>query len=166
MKNKKWKRNNKCSRLTVPSGPNTIGRSSSHPNVATISFEDLSSVSVGILAACCGELSSCPLVLIARLGVPSLMGRGPRAGIISLSVIHIAIFISLHQSILSMVQLQAGGFWFSSSGSKLKARAPAILKATHQGEGNETCYIHARLQGCKSCLTTSILPELGQTYGT
>ena len=146
------KKENNCSRLT------SIGKSSSHPNDATISFKDLSSTTDPTSRGFRHQPSR------LRSGVPYMMGRGSWAGIISLGVIHIAIFHSLHESILSMVQLQPGGFWFSSSGSKLNARAPAILKATNQGEGNETCYIHARLQGCKSCLTTQFLPgsEVGQ----
>ena len=50
-----------CSQLT------SIDKSSSHPSDATISFEDLSSTTdpgSSALAACCGEVSSCPLVLI------------------------------------------------------------------------------------------------------
>jgi len=85
----------------------SVGKSSSHPNVATTSFEDLS--------AGCSSSSSKLLPVLPPSPVwgtiydrEGTMGRDHIIG--PLGVIHIAILLSLHESILSMVRLQPGGF--------------------------------------------------------
>ena len=82
-----------CSPLT------RIGKAFSHPSDATISFEDLSSTTDptsrwGSVISPGGLLWSVmvlpPPPIWGYQWLPSLIGRGPWAGIISLGVIHIA----------------------------------------------------------------------------